>query len=268
MASHDSLELRSMSDSSPPRRREPPQLRPVTVAAIRYMSPYMARVTVAGPELSGFELREPAASIRLLVPSSGTSHLVIPEWNGNEFLLPGGERPVIRTFTPRRFDPDTLQLDIDIVIHAGGATSAWVAEARPGNPAAVTNPGRGYRIDHDAPAYFLAGDETAIPAIGQLLEQLPETASVQVVIEIAHPEGQFELPNHPQAEVEWTVKETGSSPGTALINAIRAAAIERRSRIWVAGEAGSLVAVRKNLFEERGLERSRVTVRGYWKHGR
>ena len=35
----------------------------------------------------------------------------MPAWNGNEFLLPDGRRPAIRTFTPRRVDPDALELD-------------------------------------------------------------------------------------------------------------------------------------------------------------
>jgi len=38
--------------------------------------------------------------------------------------------------------------------------------------------------------------------------------------------------------------------------------------VWVAGEAAAVQRIRRALFEERGVPRSRATVRGYWKHGR
>ena len=41
--------------------------------------------------------------------------LVLPEWNGNEFLRSDGTRPVIRTFTPLHQEPE--RLDLDIVLH-------------------------------------------------------------------------------------------------------------------------------------------------------
>lgn len=228
----------------------------------------MVRITTTGSELEGFELVEPAASIRLLLPSDDTGDLVIPEWNGNEFLLPGGQRPVIRTFTPRRFHPDAHELDIDIVLHEGGAASAWAEQARPGDPVAVSGPGRGYRLDRAAGSYLLAGDETAIPAIGQLLEEIPAAVEVRVVIEIAHPQARIDLPDHPAAHIVWVERDSGTGPGAALIEALRDTPIARGTRVWVAGEAGSLVQVRRLLFEERALPRSDATVRGYWKHGR
>ena len=62
-------------------------------------SPRLRRVTLGGPELDGFTLELPAASARLLLPEPGAG-LVVPEWTGNEFLLPDGGRPAIRTLTP------------------------------------------------------------------------------------------------------------------------------------------------------------------------
>ena len=92
----------------------------------------MVRATLAGPDLEGFAVDQPAASVRLLLPSGGDDGLVMPAWNGNEFLLPDGRRPAIRTFTPRRFDSSALELDLDIVLHGRGAASSWAATAEPG----------------------------------------------------------------------------------------------------------------------------------------
>ena len=92
----------------------------------------MVSVVLGGHELSDFSLSEPAASVRVLLPSTPGSDLVIPVWTGNEFLLPNGERPVIRTLTPRRFDATAGELEVQIVVHDGGAASRWVSAAAAG----------------------------------------------------------------------------------------------------------------------------------------
>ena len=53
-------------------RREPPRFRPVVVRRLSRLSPRMVRVTFTGPELEDLTLDEPAASVRLLLPSPGT----------------------------------------------------------------------------------------------------------------------------------------------------------------------------------------------------
>ena len=82
-----------------PVRREPPAFRGVAVARVEPLSPRLVRLTLAGPELSGFTLDEPAASVRVLLPSPTTGEVVIPTWNGNEFLMADGARPRLRTLT-------------------------------------------------------------------------------------------------------------------------------------------------------------------------
>ena len=240
----------------------------MAVRRVERLGPHMVRVTVAGPELEGLTAEHPAASVRLLVPSPGSADLVVPSWNGNEFLLPDGRRPTIRTFTPRRIDPTALELDLETVIHDGGLASAWAETARTGDPAAISGPGRGYAIDHDAPAFLLAGDETAIPAISQLLEMLPADRPVQVHIEVAHPDARLPLPDHPGATVEWCDLPPGAAAGDALVAAVRGADFGPDTRTWVAGEAAAVQRIRRHLFDDRGMSRRQATVRGYWKQGR
>ena len=232
---------------------------------VQALTPRMVRVTLAGPELAGLPLPEPAASVRLLIPSSGHSELVMPEWNGNEFLLPDGQRPIIRTFTPRNYWPDVAELDLDVVIHQGGAISAWATAASPDDPAAISGPGRGYGFDPEALAFLLAGDETAIPAIAQLLEVLPEDMPIWALIEIARPDARLTLPDHPQATIDWLDLPSGAPPGTALVAAVEQAELAEATKLWVAGEAAAMHKIRQHLFRMRGLPRSDATVRGYWK---
>ena len=48
--------------------------------------------------------------------------------------------PVSREYTVRRYDPVAGELDVDVVVHAGGVASDWAtgprrtARARPGPP--------------------------------------------------------------------------------------------------------------------------------------
>jgi NADPH-dependent ferric siderophore reductase len=249
-------------------RREPPRFRHVTIRGVEQLTPRLRRVTIAGPELEGFDPPELASSVRLLLPPPGAQEIVVPTWNGNEFLLADGTRPVIRTLTPLRFEPQAAQLDVEIVIHDHGPLSAWAQTAEPGSPVAISGPGRGYAIDADAPAFLLAGDESAIPAIGQLLEALPGEASVQVCVEVAHPEARLALPDHPHAAVEWVDLPAGGSPGDAMAEAVRQAEIGSGTRVWVAGEAAAVQRIRRHCFEERGVPRAHATIRGYWKRGR
>ena len=228
----------------------------------------MARVTLTGPELAGLVVDAPAASVRLLLPSTGGAGLVMPRWQGNEFLLPDGRRPVIRTFTPLRVDAEALELDLDIVLHGHGVASQWAEAAQPGAPAAVSGPGRGHAVDPDAPGFLLAGDETAIPAVRQLLTVLPPDAPVQVHVEVARPDGRLDLPAHPAAVVLWHDLPTGAPAGETLVAAVRHAEVGEGVRVWAAGEAAAMQRIRRHLFEERALPRAHATIRGYWKHGR
>ena len=66
----------------------------------------------------------------------------------------------------------------------------------------------------------------------------------------------------------------GNSPAGFGGNQVtsRIAAVEALDEVpevvWAAGEAASVQRLRKHLFDVRGMSRSEVTARGYWKRGR
>lgn len=245
-------------------RREPPAFRRVAVRSTEMLSGRMRRVVLGGDELSGFAVESPASSVRLLLPPPGHDHIVMPTWSGNQFDLPDGSRAPIRTFTPRRFDPERLELTLDIVLHARGLAADWARAARVGDEVAISGPGRSEDLDDGARSFLLVGDESAIPAIAQLLEWIDADRSIEVHVELADADGRLDLPEHPLATVTWHESPAGSAPGGAMVAAVMSVE-ELADAVWVAGEAAAVQRLRKHLFDERGRDRSSVTARGYWK---
>lgn len=246
-----------------PMRTPPPPFRRVEVVQNRALNPRMRRIVLGGPELAGMAQPGPAASVRLVVPWSGDT-FEVPEWNGNEFLLSDGRRPALRTFTPVELDPTSSELTIDIVRHHGGAISGWADQAAHGDTAAVSGPGRADSIDESAGRYVLLGDETAIPAIRQLIAAIPATIQIDAHIEI-RADGRLELPSHPRLTTTWHDTDPAAAPGNQLREIVTELELDDDSRVWAAGEAAAVQAIRKHLFTERGMARHHTSIRGYWK---
>ena len=190
----------------------------------------------------------------------------MPTWNGNEFLFADGTRPPIRTLTPLRHDataPTSSTWRSFATARARcriGSTGRRRAQVSPcpARAAAIV-------VDPHAPAFLIAGDESALPAITTLIPELPPAASVHVVVEVTDPIARLELPFHPRLTEQWCIATTGASSGDALHAALTSAAIEPDTRVWVAGEAAAMQRIRKHLFEVRSVPRDHAVVRGYWK---
>ena len=250
-------------------RREPPPLRPVTVESRVQLSPRLVRLTLIGDDLRDLVVDEPAASVRLLVPSPGTDDLVIPEWDGNEFLLPDGSRPALRTFTPLRVDNEAGRLDVEIVRHPGGVVSGWAEHVEPGAPAAISGPGTGYRYPDDAHTLIVLADETALPAALQLAVTAPATLALSIHVEVIRSEATIDVDLRGGDSIEWHVTEPGATPGAGLVDVVRSLdVLSEGVDLWAAGEASAMHAIRGHLFDTLGVARSRATVRGYWKPAR
>ena len=258
----------SSSDVSTPQAAAPagkprkPRYR-VTVKKVEPVSPHMVRVTFVGDELGSFALSGPASHIKLMFPKPGETELAA--------AAPGadGPRPTMRTYTPRRFDPDARELDVEFFVHGDGPASTWAANAEEGQNLIIAGPGRSYAIDNEAPWFLLAGDETAIPAIGTILEKLSPTTEAIVFIEVADPAEERPLITLARASIQWIKRDANpAAAGTELENAIRHIGFPLGAgRIYVACEANAMRRIRKHILQERNFDRSHLVTRGYWKLG-
>lgn len=254
------------SNSAPPRRRKPPP-RMATVVRTEELSPYLTRITLSDPALEGWPAGDPTGHCKVMFPADGQDEPSLPVWSENGPVFDESQpRPIIRTLTPRRFDPATNELDIDFVIHDAGPASRWAAAARPGQRVAVAGVGRGYVIDPDAKVFHLGGDEAAIPALAVLLEHLDPSVTVNVFIELAEGHEPVSMPEHPGVTIRWIPRAPSREPGAELLDAFQSATISEQDRVWVATEAVAVRRIRRAVLDA-GLPQAHLVTRGYWKAG-
>jgi NADPH-dependent ferric siderophore reductase len=246
---------------APPRKRGPP--RRIEVARIEQLSPQMKRIGFTGADLRSFEWRGPAGHLKLIVPADGEHVAPMP--------TPDGARPpLMRTYTPRHFDAAAQQLDIDFVLHVHGPAGRWAARAQLGDQLAMMGPAPGYTIDAGVAWVLLIGDDTALPAIETILEELPKTTRAQVLMEVV--DTHEVRPLHCAATVDARWLPRGDDPreaGKALLAALRGLGglPDGPGRVYVGCEATAMRTLRGVLLDELGLDRSRLVGRGYWKLG-
>ncbi|MFI6444095.1 siderophore-interacting protein [Kitasatospora sp. NPDC050543] len=251
------------------------------VVRSRRLGPTMVRVTLGGEQLRAFASGGRDQSFSLFLPHPGQDAPVLPVEAGEGWFhewraLPEDVRAVMRSYTIREQRTDTAggtELDVDFALHGDlGPASRWAATAGPGErvillgPAVADNRSVGFRPPDGTDWMLIAGDETALPAIGGILDQLPAGARARVWIEVPHAEDIQDLPCAGEVAATWLVREhAGTAP---LLNAVRAAELPQGTPYaWIAGESGAVKALRRHLVGERGFDRRSVTFSGYWRLG-
>jgi NADPH-dependent ferric siderophore reductase len=256
------------TESRPPRRRKPP--RPVEVVSVSRIAPRLVSVLVTGESLEGFATAAPTAHMKVLLPPDG-QELVLPEQGPDgPVYTDDAPRPVMRTYTPRRFDPATSTLEIQFVLHGDGPASEWAERAAAGDQIAVAGPGGRFVLDETVPHWWIAADESAIPAVGTLLEALPASATADVHIEVASAADEIELTGADVAAkttVTWHHRRSADGFGVELDEAAHAAELPEGARVWVACEASAMRGIRRYFTRERGLPVGSLVTRGYWRLG-
>lgn len=251
--------------TGPPRRR----IRRATVTYSQRISPHVQRVTVEGPELADFDPARDGfgGHIKLFLPTPGERVATIPTFGPNGPEIPErASRPIVRTYTPRSFDPSSHRLSVDMVLHGEGAASSWAVRAEPGHVIGVAGPGRGYHPSPDAAHLLLAGDETALSAIIAIASAVPPSTDLQVLVEVPELADAQDVASPAGATVSWLARGD-HEPGALLRGAVVAAELPTEAHAWVAAEARTVRDIRRDLLEVHGCARDRVVIRGYWRAG-
>ena len=280
------------------------------------LSPSLTRFVFTGEDVALMHTLAPDQRVKLFFPSANGSAPDLPkvgDWQAARRTLKPEHAPPMRTYTIRALRPDINELDIDFVLHGEtGPASRWAVHARPGDPLQIVAPNAAYHADPGGYEWMppqgvrkilLIGDETALPAIAGILEQLashPDAPQVQAFIEVPEEADCMPLLCGVHTKVHWlprltlhkqhgegmilAARELASLPPTRA-NLNDSAALQeldlnsqrlwelasaKRSEFyaWVAGESAAVMDIRRFFINECGLDRKGLTLMGYWKLGR
>lgn len=250
--------------------------RSLTVTEVRGLSPHLTRITFTGEDLRDFTSVAPDQYVKVFFPLPGQNRPQLPppiaddvtSWYRTYLAMPDGVRPPMRTYTVRAHRPEVPEIDIDFVLHPdSGPASAWAASAEPGSEVALLGPHGLYSVPEGSTWQLLVGDESAIPAIGAIVEGLPEGARARVFVEVADLADRQDFATAADVQVHWIPRR--GSYGDAVLAAVRAAELPRgRPYAWISGEASMVKFTRRHLVRERGVDKRAITFTGYWRLGR
>ena len=254
----------TLDPRAPLRVRHDTRMRLLEVIAITDITPKMRRFRLQG-DMTGFASAGHADHIKAFFFPAGVEPKVVPIGErGVEFA--SGEKPEMRDYTPRAWDLAAGTIDIDFVLHGDGPAAGWAAQAAIGSKLVIGGPRGSVVVPAAYDWYLLAGDETALPALGRRIEELPAGSRIVAVIEVADAaeEQRFET----AADLSLTyVHRNGQAAGTTalILETIKGLTFPAGDAYaYVAGESAMSKAVRTHLTDERGFNPEYVKAAGYW----
>jgi NADPH-dependent ferric siderophore reductase len=224
--------------------------------------PRMARITLHDPDFSRFRSDAYDDHVKLFFPRPGEK-LELPIAGPNGLDFPGA-RPEGRDYTPRSFDMAKGEVTIDFVLHGDGPAASWASTAKSGDTVGVGGPRASFVVRGDYDWYLLAGDETALPAIGRRIEELPRGTNILAFIEVADDTERQIFHTAANLEQRWIFR----SEGDRLVDVLRVAALPPGTGYaFVAGESATSAAIRDYLIDGRGMHPDHIKAAGYWRAG-
>lgn len=245
----------------------PDDLRVLEVVQVQALTPRMRRVIFKGADLARYD-RPDQLHGRLIFQPKG---VVTPQWpvldDRGHVLWPQQRKLTTRVYTLRRIDAAAGEITIDFALHERpGPATRWAMEATPGDIVGILGPAANGLKPADF--HVLAGDETALPGIARLLEQLPAESRGLAFIEIDNPAEQQKLAHPPDFELRW-LHRAGAAAGTTtlLADAVRSVvwpADLDRAFFWGGCEHKAFRQIHRLLRKEIGLPAERQTFYSHW----
>ncbi len=226
----------------------------LTVLGSRWLNPTMVRVTFSAPDFTPNGFTD--AYVKLLFDERGPILDDVPE------------RPTTRTYTVRRFDPVTRELDLDFVVHGDeGLAAPWATACSPGDRVIARGPGGKWAPSPDADWHLFVGDESAIPAIEAGLAALPVAARGLALIEVGEHTVELQAPEG--VEVRWLVRGDAPYREERLAEEVRSLPWGDLGDVdvFAHGERGAMKSLRA-VFRKHAVAADRLSISGYWALGR
>lgn len=258
--------------AAPQRQRRPGVQIVLEVLERIQLSPNMVRIVAGKGDIAKVEDNGMTDAYTKMLFAHPDTNLT-PPYNLDELReeLAPELMPSRRTYTIRKFDLENKQLWIDFVVHgSAGIAGPWADSAQPGDAVVLGGIGGGYAPNPDADWHLLAGDDSALPAVASALENMPADAQGVAFIEVDGEADHLELSVPAGIEVRW-LHRNGAPAGTTtlLADAVRNEPWrEGEVQVFAHGERGMMKALRPYLTDERGLDRTQLSLSAYWALGR
>lgn len=217
------------------------KIRELEVARIEQLSPGFASISFKGAALSDF------------TSLSFDDHV--------KFIFDGADgQQVRRDYTPRRFNREALELDLEFALHGHGGAAEWARTAGVGDQAVIGGPRGSMILPLVMDWHLLIGDASALPAVTRRLEELPQDARAQVVL-LVDAADRREFSSQANADIHWVASNQ------ELLQVLRDLPLQDGAGLaWGGGEA-SLMAQVRQLLIDKGLPRQAARISAYWKQG-
>lgn len=232
------------------RHRHDIKRRSLTVREAGRITPHMIRILFESPDLGDF-------------PSLGFDDHV-------KLFVPGDTRePERRDYTPRRFDRSAGTLTIDFAVHDAGPATQWAIGAKPGDTIEIGGPRGSMVIAPTFDWWLLIGDDTALPAIGRQIEELPEGTPVTSLVAVTGADDEQPFATRARHVAHWVHRPASRAndpvPLLAMLETMSLPAGD--GFVWIAAEARVARALRTHVVDVKGHPLAWTKAAGYWLMG-
>lgn len=252
---------------APQRIRHDTRMRLLEVVSVTDVTPRMRRFRFSG-DMEGFASPGHADHIKAFFFPAGVEPKIVPIGpRGAEFAP--GERPEMRDYTPRAWSVDGNWIDLDFVLHGDGPASGWAAGATVGSKLVIGGPRGSVVVPAAFDWYLLAGDETALPALGRRIEELPAGSKILAVIEVEDAAEEQRFETAADLSLHY-VHRNGEPAGTTTLLRDAVASLTFPTGVayaYIAGEVTMAQSIRTHLTESRGFDPRYIKAAGYWRLG-
>jgi len=252
----------------PQRVRHALRFRVLEVRRVARVTPHLVRVTLGGQALDGFASPGFDDHVKLFFPDPATGVLAVPTPGPDGPVWPEGAKPVMRDYTPRRFDAVASTLEIDFALHEAGPATRWAEQAAPGQQLGVGGPKGSFLVPTGFDWHLLIGDDTALPAMARRLAELPAGARAVVLAEVDGPADRVALESAAEVEVAWVYRDGAPAGRQPLLEALQR--LQRPAGVfhaWVGCESAQAKALRTCLVNDCGANPKWLRASGYWRRG-
>lgn len=252
---------------APQRVRHDTRMRLLEVIAVTDITPKMRRVRLKG-DMTGFASPGHADHIKAFFFPAGVEPRIVPIGERGAEFAPG-ERPEMRDYTPRNWDTAQGWIELDFVLHGDGPAATWASAAVPGDKLLIGGPRGSIVVPAAYDWYLLAGDETALPALGRRIAELPAGSKVIAIIEVADAAEEQYLETSADLTLHYRHRN-GAAAGTTTLIVDAVAGLQFPPGVayaYIAGEVAMAQAVRAHLTELRGFDPRYIKAAGYWHLG-